>query len=81
MYRKDKDRWDEILQKDLGHQRTTVDHQHLSAEMSGSHTQNIMQQLTERKFNFFGHICRLVSNRILTEIALGMIRGPGIIGK
>jgi len=34
---------------------------------------NMVQQITERKLNLFGHICRMLDNRLVKEMMFGMM--------
>jgi len=42
---------------------------------------NILQTVTERKLNFFGHICRMNNTRLIKQVVFGMIDGTGIRGR
>lgn len=44
-------------------------------------TRNIIQQIMERKLNFFGHVCRMNNNRLVKQTIFGMIDGTGIRGR
>ena len=36
---------------------------------------NIVQRIKERKFNLFGHICRMEDSRLVKEVVFGEIEG------